>query len=233
MKTKIKNRIDMYESVLSVLKNNQAIWGNTGMIVSKVEQLEEGLILLHANAAIQDSVTLGIAQLRKERWNELAKTIISIQDALWVYGNGTNNFELMARHKLAPSVTVKLSASARLIRIDVITTDLETYGSFLVDYGISAETIQQFHDGVTVYRDATTSPRTAIIERKSVRLEIENKSNELNSLLRNELDRMIRPFSASHPSFVIGYFNARQVVHLKGKRYNKSGPSHGDPDIGN
>lgn len=233
MKTKIKNRIDMYESVLSVLRNNQAIWESTSMIVSRVDRLEEGLIGLHAKSALQSSVTLGVAQMRNARWNDLAKKIISIQDALWIYGNGTNNYDLVARHKFAPSVTFKLSANARAIRIDIVTSDLENYGSFLADYGVTTEMIQQFHDSVAVYRDMTITPRSAIVERKTVRLEIESKSIELNNLLRNDLDRMIRRFSASHPSFVVTYFNARQVVNMRGRRQHRSGPSTGDPDIGN
>lgn len=231
MNRKVNNRIDMIKAVVSVLNENQAIWVNTPKVVTSVNQLVEGLNFLQEKAALHNSITLGVTRDRKEKYAALAKTMISVQDALWIYGNSTNNFNLVGRNKVVPSTTFNLSLKSRLVRIEVIMKDVETYGAFLADYGVTQEMLGLLNDQIAAYLSIEINPRLAIIERKTTGIEIEQKVNELNKLLKNDLDRMIRIFSTSYPSFVVAYFTARVVIHGHGKTKSKNPKK--EPDIGN
>lgn len=231
MKRIVNNRIDMIKAVVSVLNENQAIWVNTPKVGTSVNQLVEGLSILQEKTALHNSITLGVTRDRKEKYAALAKTMISVQDTLWIYGNSTNNFSLVDRNKIVPSTTFNLSLKSRLVRIKMLMKDVETYGTFLADYGVTQEMLGLLNDQIAAYHSIQINPRLVIIDRKMIGFEIEHKVNELYKLLKNDLDRMIRIFSTSHPSFVVAYFTARVVVHGHGKTKTKNPKS--EPDIGN
>lgn len=231
MKTNVKNRIDMYKAVLSVLNENHAIWENTTIVGVNVNKLSQGLSLLEAKAAMHNSITLGVAQERKAKYEALLETMVIMQDALWIYGNVSNNHSLMARNKLTPKQTANLNISLRLVRVDTLAADVESYGTLLVDYGVTPEMIIALNEKIAAYRAIATNPRLAIIDRKSIGVEIDQKTAELGALLRNELDRSVRMFYKTHPNFVVSYFSARDIVNLNGKKGNKNAKQ--EPDDGN
>jgi hypothetical protein len=214
------------------MQNNSAIWQNTAMIVERVNQLEDGLQQLHVKAALQNSITTGVSAMRKAKYAQLAKNLITVQDALWVYATGTNNFELAARNRMAPSTIKGLSIGSRLIRMDVIESDMTTYGAFLTDYGVSAELLTTLTAQIADYRSIAYNPRQAIIDRKTISYEIDQLSTSLSRLLRDDLDRMVRMFSGTYPLFVVTYFNARLLVNLNGKTPRLTDSSEPENDIG-
>lgn len=232
MKKLTHNRIDMYTAVLSVMQQNAPIWQNTAMIVERVNQLEDGLHQLRIKAALQNSITTGVSAMRKARYEQLAKTMITVQDALWVYATSANNFELAARNRMAPSTILGLSTAERLIRMDVLESDLANFGSFLSEFGITTDIVTTLGTQIADYRAIAFNPRQAILERKTISFEIDQLSNTLSRLLREDLDRMIRMFSGNHPVFVVAYFNARLLVNLNGKTQKKADDSTPENDIG-
>ncbi len=220
----------MYKAVLTVIQEHEPVWAGVPKLVSDIEKLEQGIIFLENRAMLQSSITIGVAKMRQEKFGTLSKKMIAVQDALWIYGSASNNVELAARHKYSPSKTEKLSAAERLVRMDIVLSDLSIYGIALGEYGITQITIDTTIALMEEYRSIAGNPRKSVIDRKTISAAIDSKSSELNFLLRDELDRFIRMFNVSEPNFVKSYFNARLVVDQKGKK-NKAADTPIEPDV--
>lgn len=218
MKTSAKNKLGMYKAVLLVVQEHAPVWAGVPKLVSDVEKLEQGIIFLKNRAMLQSSITIGVAKMRKEKFVALSKKMIAVQDALWIYGIASNNVELAARHKYSPSKTESLSATDRLVRMDIVLSDLSIYGIALGDYGIPTEAINTIIGLMEDYHSISSSPRKSVIDRKTIGAEIDAKMIEVNSLLRDELDRFVRMFSLTNPNFVHSYFNARLIVDQSARR---------------
>lgn len=232
MKNITKNRLDMYKTVLSVIKEHEPIWTNVQMMVQCVNKLETGISELDSKSVIQDSIILGVAKMRKEKFLSLCEELICVQDALWMFANATNNFELAARHKTSISVLKVMSGNVRMIKMVIVEQDLASYGSQLESFGVSAEKIASVLNSIESYRAIHNTYSEKRVNRKTRGAELETLSVKLNSILRNELDRLVKMFKSSYPSFVSEYFNARNVIHLKGKKNNKDSSLPGHDDSG-
>jgi hypothetical protein len=229
MKNSTKNRMGMYKAVLQVIQEHEPVWAGVPKLVSDVEKLEQGIIFLENRIMLQSSITIGVAKMRQEKFGALSKKIIAVQDALWIYGTASNNVELAARHKYSPSKTEKLSAADRLVRMDIVLSDLSIYGIALGEYGITPDTIATVIGLMEEYHTISGNPRKSMIDRKTISAAIDAKTSEITFLLRDELDRLIRMFAVSEPNFVKSYFNARMVVDQKGKK-NKVSDSTIEPE---
>lgn len=218
----------MYKTVLAVIRDHEPIWTNVQMMVQCVNKLETGINELSANATIQDTIILGVAKMRKEKYLTLCDELIGVEDALWMFGNATNNFELAARHKQTFTELRTLSCNARLVKMSITEQDLAIYGSELGSFGVSEEKIASMLLSFEAYRSIHNTYSEKRVNRKTRGAEVETLSVEINSMLRNELDRLIRMYKSYYPSFVFEYFNARTIVHLKGKKHNKGSAS---PDL--
>jgi hypothetical protein len=62
------------------------------------------------------------------------------------------------------------------------------------------------------FSDLKTDPRTAAAERSAQTQSLENIIREANTILRDQIDRMVSLFSRTDPNFVSGYEAARVVV---------------------
>lgn len=211
----------MYESVREIIRQHETVWTGVPKFVSAVAHFESELETLKNKAVGQNSVILGVSNNKSALFAELTGKIVAIQNALWVYANSSNNFELMARHKTSISDLKKMNNGAKLIHLEWIGKDLEEYAGALVEFGISAENVLEFTNLSENYRLASTQPRMAIIERKLLTKKLEEHSGNLDFILRFILDKLMVLFKIDAPDFVYSYMSARKVINY-GTRHNST-----------
>lgn len=223
MRTQLRNKIAMYESVQTILNNYEPIWAGTPKFASAVQEFNTELEKIRLKSVSQQSVFVGIASARNSMYVSLAEDLSLVMNALYVYATATNHYELAARNKKAISKIKTLSVSARIILIDQIKNDLNVHANELTDYGITPAYRLSFDEKVESYRSFSNTPRMKLIERKGLTSDLTSHATKINNILKWQLDMLIIQFKAEEPGFIQAYANARLIVDLRGPTSNHGG----------
>lgn len=223
MRTQLRNKIAMYESVQMILNNYEPIWTGTPKFASAVQEFNTELENIRLKSVSQQSVYVGVSTARKSMYVTLVEDLSLVMNALYVYATATNQYELAARNKMAISKLKVLPVSARIILIDQIKNDLDAHAGDLSEYGITPAYRLSFDDKVESYRSFSNTPRMKLIERKGLTSDLTSHATKINNILKGQLDMLIIQFKGVEPGFIQAYSNARLIVDLRGPTSNHGG----------
>jgi len=84
----------------------------------------------------------------------------------------------------------------------------------LKPFGTTDEVLTQLESAIAEFGAKLALPRDVINRRKTLTSLVATEIKTLCTLLREELDPLIRQFEATHPTFYADYHNARALVDL-------------------
>jgi len=208
----------MYETVVTVCQAHQATWASTAAFSDLHTTLAAKVDLVKALTLAQIADSRGVTATKALVLDGLVEKAGTICNVLAVYALEIGNTELLVRNLFTPSEWRRGSALARINRMQVLLGDAQANEAALLSYGVLASYLTEFEAQIAEYVTLIQQPRVAIINRKSTTLEIKRVLVELEALVSEKMDRMIRVFASTDPRFVARYKDARNIVELKGKR---------------
>ncbi|WP_341900797.1 hypothetical protein [Fluviicola taffensis] len=216
MKRSTANKLNMYESVHAVLTDHQSSWQTVPAFASAVTTFETKLNLLRARLVEQLGATTGVSMEKNLRTEDLRKRMLVMQNALFLLGRASNELQLQERNHLSKSDLIHMKLNEFAARCTELKGDLTTYGTQLAAYGITQQAIDELIPLLSGIDELNNSTRKAIIKRKSITKAIADLEQELNELLRVELDRLILVFRESEPPFYQSFESARITINYGG-----------------
>lgn len=226
MKKSTANKLNMYGSVLSVLNDHQTNWQGIPAFVNAKTAFETKLNLLRVRVTEQLGATTGVAIDKRLRINDLRERMLPVQHALFLLGRATNDVLLRERNNLTKTDLDELRLNQLAARCAELKQDMDTYGTQLSAYGVTTQALDELIPLLETVSEVNNSTRKAIIKRKGITKSIGDLENELNELLRVELDRLILVFKQTHPAFFETYNSARITID-----YGNKGSSRGDEPL--
>jgi hypothetical protein len=106
----------------------------------------------------------------------------------------------------------KLPDDELITRAGVVIERANARKTELATLQVTQENLQELTLKLQRFSDQKTQPRTASAERAARTNSLESLIREANSILRDQIDRMVNLFSRTDPQFVSGYQSARVVV---------------------
>ncbi|WP_430402797.1 hypothetical protein [Fluviicola sp.] len=216
MKRSTANKLNMYESVHAVLTDHQSSWQTVPAFASAVTTFETKLNLLRARITEQLSVTTGVTMEKNLRTEDLRKRMLIVEHALFLLGRASGDVQLRERNHSSKSALSLMNLNEFAARCTELKGDLENYGTQLAAYGITQQAIDELIPLLSGIDELNNSTRKAIIKRKSITKAIADLEQELNELLRVELDRLILVFRESEPAFYQSFESARITINYGG-----------------
>lgn len=210
----------MYESVLSILNNYEPIWSGIPKFASAVQEFNTEMEYIRVKSMKQQCITVGVAKARNNKYAVLVDDLNIVANALFVFATSTNHFELAKRNKIAVSKLKGLSISVRVIMINQLKEDLNTYSVELEAYGLTPAYQLSFNDKIESYRTFSNEPRMKLIERKGITSDLGSHEYKIDNLLKWQLDKLIIQFKLIEPGFIQAYSNARLIIDLRGPTHN-------------
>ena len=208
----------MYETVVTVCQAHQATWANTPAFSDLHTTLAAKVDLVKALTLAQIADSRGVTATKALVLDSLVEKAGTLCNVLAVYALEIGNTELLVRNLFTPSEWRRGSALARINRMQVLLGDAQINEAALLSYGVLPSYLMEFEAQLAEYVTLIQQPRVAIINRKSTTLEIKRVLVELEALVSEKMDRMIRVFASTDPRFVAQYKDARNIVDAKGKR---------------
>lgn len=216
MKKTTLHHMAMYQNVLAVVKDHQTSWISIPAIVTVVSEFETLLNNLGSRLNGQNSITQGISEEKQQYLNQLVSSMSLLKKGLFLYATQTSDPVLRARHKESLTKLKSIGADRLMIRTATLLEDLETHGTALQDFGITAVQIQEFQSLAALLEERKNSVRQAIIERSLETKSIRDLEKQLNKLLIEQLDRFISLFQSSNNLFYETYKAARRIIGKSG-----------------
>ncbi len=220
MNKKQENKLSMYQATEEHLDNTTDIWKANGIFSKSAADYKTEVGNLRKLTAIQSEDITGYALKKEKLEEEVIKCAILIASGLYTYSFVNND------DPLRKSVDVSPSYLRRLRDNEMYDTCLNIYNkgkkniSVLADCGVSEDMVKNLETSLKDFDTIISTPRDMIDTRSTATEQIIEKFEQIDSILKNILDKLIHVYEYSNPEFFTKYQKARIIVDL-GVRHTK------------
>lgn len=226
MNKKTVSRLAMFRQVQEVVIANSPIWEGVPRFVSIYDTFTEKVAHLEQSIVQQSNRTIGVSSSVKTLRGTVIEKALVISDALMVLARETDNTILRFQARTNRSELTYGTKISVMQKIRTISDLADEFVSELEPYGISIEMILELQTLSDQLNLAFTRTRSAIVSRSEITRDIDRTVSELDNLLSEGLDRLMKRFSASHPGFYGSYHNARSTITYGIRHTGGSGSTH-------
>lgn len=222
MQKKDMNKMRMYNQVVLIISEHEAIWQSNVPFTEVYNTFTSKLDSLKTDIDAQFSLK-GAHSIQKRKTKEvLFNDALRIQNLLTFFAAKTENKVLLQQVKKPASFWNRLSETNFLAQCERLGSILEEHLPDVVDYGLSQVDLDGFNAKIEDFVTAIGEPRSAVIHRTHVTSNIEAAMDELDALLKLQLDTFVHALAATQSKFVNLYDHARDVIRYKGKGHTDS-----------
>lgn len=214
MKKTIANRINMYVVTFETCKRYEGDWAGIPKMVSAVNDLEMAINEINAVARLHSTKTLGIASSKAQKLEELYAALLEVHGTFRALANELNDAGLRVKHRYPDYMLRKMNALELKTHIEIVAEELSASGSSLEPFGMDSNRINEILQLIVESAAFIGKPRNAIVERKNLTKSLGTKAAEIDRLLLERVDNMVRLFKRSNQDFFNEYFAARKVMNL-------------------
>ncbi len=211
------NKSRMYRATNLILTNHSDLFAQLGDLVLAHQRLQEGLDLIDQNRQVQEADTSGLTKSKTEKRNELIRRISQFSAALMAHATSTKMVELKTKATYTVS-DLKTSPDPVLYDIGILLLTLAIkYKAELAKYFVGDAEFTGLENMLADFKLAIPQRRVATSISKVSTGNIGETFNEIDKLLKDEIDILIAPFQFIHADFYKEYKSARKIVNYSGR----------------
>lgn len=222
MNRKELNQLAMLEGVLAFLKENMQALGSNPAIAAKIAKLEEIVNAIRDLLQVQMMTTKAATLPKKELEAALKAGIGKVCDALLAFGTETDQPELITIGAISESEIRNMRDSNLVDKARLVAEAAESVTDSLAAYFVSATDIADLKEKGAAFRTALTAKTLITAQTKESTAAIKTKLAEGRSLLKDELDKLMRPFKTGNPTLFGIYTNARAIYDIPASRKKRT-----------
>lgn len=211
MDTKKTNRITMFKTADTYLESRSTVWNTMTPFANAVQSLRDTLQEIDGAAQRQETPS-GAVDMKAAARDALEEVTFLTCEAMGVLAHTTGDHDLLALTALSRSDLVNLKAAELVNRATTVLAQANTHKTELAAMHVTPANLDEFAQSLADFGNAKEQPRAATVERMAQRQSLTNLIRRANSILRDQIDRLVNLFSRSNPDFVAGYRAARVVV---------------------
>jgi hypothetical protein len=214
-----ESKLNMLQRVLEVLSNNVKIYAHVKRMVDLVAILNNVLTSIRETA--QQQAKVSISGYKAEKQKTLENVIvgsIKIANVMYVIAFEKNDKVLLSSMSINKSMFYHGHANDVFTLATNIITEAKKYTSELREYGIEDNDFIQLEEAISSYENFINRPQIAKEERALHTKNLKELFSEADSILYDQIDKLIVLFKTSSPDFYFSYKTARNIIN-----YSKRG----------
>jgi hypothetical protein len=228
MTNKQHNRYRMYKTVTDWLAEHRDMVQTMPALVIDVDRLHALIVSLEENVAVQETVAVGKTSQKTEKRQSLILALRPVRAALNAYAQHTGDAELREITGFSESSLRNLRQKLILDKAQHIYDRATSLTARLADFAISASELEALRNAIAAFDVSANQKEMGILKRHTARVTIESIMAEIDSVLSDRVDVMIKVLCDKYPAFNAGYLAAR-VVHNLGTRHEPPAPPPAPP----
>jgi phosphate uptake regulator len=209
-----ENKLSMYEAVNTVMDKNSTIWTPLLVASDLSTKVKSIIVKIQDLRQVQALDTKGITVNKSVVREQLTTATLKLSNALAAYASLNNNYELLGEVNYTPSALNKSRDNILFDIATIIQNKAKLYETELADFLIKPEDITGQQTLIDQYIEAIPEKRVAVTASKTSTTDLKAQFREMDTLLKENLDRVILLFKSTNPDFVQQYFNARIIIDL-------------------
>lgn len=210
-------KLNMYDVVRTHCNGNSAIIETNAAFTTAFDEFKTKVAAIESAARISGANLTGIAADKSVSKQDLSRIASQTAGLIYAYAakNGNNTLKQAVNFSASDLLRLKDAEIAPQSQ-SIHDKGVENLAA-LADYGVTAEKLADLQAAINSYAQSVPKPRTAIAERSTVKANIKQLFREADTILVEQLDRLIENFRKDHPDFVSTYKAARKIVDPKSK----------------
>lgn len=214
MKRNEINQLAMLEAVQAFLEKYAAELNKIPSIATLIVELNGILKSIRDLRQVQSKTTEGVTATKNELATMVKEGILKICDALQAYAAQTNDRNLMADARVTATELKAMRNSDLADKARFVYETASPLANDLGNWFVTKADIDALTANTELYLKALPSRRSMQNETKVSTAAINSKLGEGKLLLKEKLDKYMKPFRTGNPSLFAEYTNARMVVDL-------------------
>ncbi len=212
----------MYQAVRRVIQSNSTSWNGLVAFENAVTRFSQKVTELENLAYKKSKALLGMKSKRDQKREKIAEQTLYLSNALYAYASKIQDEKLKADVHYSPSELnySPLPVFLRLVN-GIINTANDNFNE-LADYGVDQNMIDDLTLAHMEFIEISNLPRQAIVSRKVMTQQITNTVNDIDEVLKSQLDMLIVLLRKDDPTFVMTYEGARTIIDTPATRRSKA-----------
>ena len=211
MEKKQIKRLEMMETTNSFLDTNTAVWSPIPIVATYKNQLAQAIDELKQAAQDQEAAQVFISRSLKELKLRISEKMDILDDILEAYAEDQEDVELMSAAANSKSDSYRLSNEDFETKVKNVIDQLEGHVTNMKDYGLTKSQIHDVQLSFGAYQDRRGIPRSYKVASRQATESILALMEEGTTAI-SRLDKVMKRFRRSNPSFYTGYTASRTVV---------------------
>lgn len=216
MDAKLEAKLNMYRATQQHCTDNAAIVATVPAFETTLASFNVKVGTIISLTQQEDLVIKGITVDKTEAKRSLCQLTTEIAAPIFAFASATGDNKLKQEVKFTLTDLLKTKDDILAPRCQNI-KDLGTAKlNALKPYGITVEVLTAFQKEIDAYQAKVPNPRNSVAQKKTVRDNIKKLFTEVDTILKEQMDKTVIGFKASHPDFIKTY-KANRIIIDPGK----------------
>eukprot|EP01035_Chromulina_nebulosa_P001081 gene1081-1468_t len=212
------NRLSMYIAVQVLFLNSTTAIAALVALAPKLAQLKTLISRVRALSRVQAEPVTGKRVVRDEALDDAMNLSLEVASAVRSYAHTANLAELATQVRVTRRTFRNLRNVQRMELAQRIHDAARTVVAELEPFGVTVETLAELQATINDTDDAVSAPRNTVVAKKVATTQLAEAYQEIEALLKNEIDPLLFANRRKYPDLWQGYQAARQVLDLPGAR---------------
>lgn len=213
-----ENRMSMFLSTQKVLQENQTKWAGVPALVQANADFDAGVNALKTAVNTQVKDLRGHTQDKRKAEDHMIALTLKVSGSVMAWAEVENNQGLAQEMNVMVSALRNYRDAVVAERCRSVHAQALTNLAALADYGVTAADTTALLAAIDDYSAIMSVPRVMVNIRKSATSEIGLLIRDTMRLLNRRMDRLMRLYELSDPTFHRTYTNARIIIDLGGQK---------------
>jgi hypothetical protein len=228
MNAKQEAKLKMYRATEKHCDDNATIISSLLAFQSAFTNYKAKIASIISITQQTDLVLTGIATDKSDAKQTLCQIAADIASLIFAYADANKNNTLKQEVNFNLSKLVRTRDDQLAPRCQNIHDKGLANVDALKNFGVDNDKLQVLQTAINTYSAESPKTRTATSSRKTLNADLKQLLRETDSILKNQMDKLVVAFRANNPNFVATYETNRIIVdpsktttQLRGKITNK------------
>ncbi|HCY74344.1 MAG TPA: hypothetical protein DHV28_00350 [Ignavibacteriales bacterium] len=223
MNDKQENKLTMYNAVTTLLVANSAKYATVTALSTALTNFQDIIAAISEKNILKNSATAGKTTLKSQERTALISAVVPVAGGLFALGTATNDPRLQALGNIKKGTLQNLRDTELTDQATLVKNTADAYAAQLVAYGVEALQIANIDTIISAFNSALGGKESSFSTKFAAGSVLSDLFKQGDSILTDQMDRMMEKFNSSDPQFYLEYKNARVIKDL-GHRFNPQDP---------
>jgi hypothetical protein len=209
-----KKRLSMYENVISYLQENRDIISLNRSFYYSLSKLRKMVDAIKIRDKELSSDTLEKTVITYNAKDELILALISVTAALYNFARQRNDITLKEKTRVSQSFFVRLRDVELINKASGIYQIANLNFNDLQKFNVTKESMQDLKAKLDRFSSALDTKVNSFITGDAA-VALSNSFNEAESILSNQLDKLVEQFDSIFPEFYDDYLLIRSMENIE------------------